>query len=109
MGENPPSGAQIYYSLTGKAERVSLRVLDIDGTVVAQLPGRMTEGLHRVTWDLTRPGTRPAAAPPTRRGGGQPPRRPAPAGAYRVVLTVDGQEMGQTFRLEADPTDVSWH
>ena len=33
-------------------------------------------------------------------GGG----RPAPLGAYRVVLTVDGRELSQTVRVEADPS-----
>ena len=37
VGENPPSGAQIYYSLTKKAEKISLKVLDYAGKTVATL------------------------------------------------------------------------
>jgi hypothetical protein len=32
-------------------------------------------------------------------GGG----RPAAPGAYRVVMTVDGQDFSTTVRIEADP------
>jgi hypothetical protein len=37
------------------------------------------------------------------RGGRGARGTPVPAGAYRVVLTVDGKEHSQTIRVEADP------
>jgi photosystem II stability/assembly factor-like uncharacterized protein len=52
VGENPPTGAVFYYSLGQKAERVSLKVLDYTGKVVAELPGKADAGLHTVSWNL---------------------------------------------------------
>jgi hypothetical protein len=95
-GENPPSGAQIYYSLTKKAEKAQVKIVDYAGQTVRELPVRkeqLNAGLHRVTWDLVR--------------GGAPNRgraaSPAPPGMYRVVLTVDGKEHTQGLRVENDP------
>jgi photosystem II stability/assembly factor-like uncharacterized protein len=65
IGENPPRGAQVYYALAKKADKVSLKVVDIAGKTVRELQGKTEPGLHRVAWDLTRPGTGPAG-----RGGG---------------------------------------
>ena len=180
VGTNPPSGAQLYYSLPRKAERVSIKIVDIDGTTIRELRGPTDAGLQRVSWDLARvtqpaggqgggPGgagfqgrrgggpTRTATgeaatstasaqrtetaqagsgAATVRAGEGQGPAaggttgqapggatqrggpgggfagfagggfgggRPVPAGTYRVVLTVDGQEFAQTVRVELDP------
>ncbi|HXG10144.1 MAG TPA: PDZ domain-containing protein [Gemmataceae bacterium] len=84
VGQNPPSGAQLYYSLAKKAGKVSLKVVDIEGKTVRELRTNTEPGLHRVVWDLT--------ASPERSGrpggiGGRPPagigRQPAgqpPAG-----------------------------
>jgi hypothetical protein len=181
-GTNPPSGAQIYYSLPKKAQRVALKIVDIEGATVREFRGVNEPGLQRVSWDLTRAqprGQRPArggregrersaaaaagpaspergsdaAAPPSvvpaQFSAGQPqpaaskgeaesrpavaveripneaPGSGAPAaqrpgrgragterpgavravlpGTYRVVLNVDGQELAQTIRVEADP------
>jgi photosystem II stability/assembly factor-like uncharacterized protein len=87
VGQNPPWGAQIYYSLTKKADKVELKVLDYAGKLVRNLTGPGGEGLHRVTWDLTRFA-----------GGVVGP------GMYRVVLTVDREEFTQPLRVEPDPT-----
>jgi photosystem II stability/assembly factor-like uncharacterized protein len=61
VGENPARGAQIYYSLPKNAEKVELKVVDISGATLRELPTRKDAGLHRSPWDL-----RPAP----RRGGG---------------------------------------
>jgi photosystem II stability/assembly factor-like uncharacterized protein len=53
-GENPPGGAQIYYTLTKKAEKASLKIVDIAGTTVRNLDAKTEPGLHRVTWDFGR-------------------------------------------------------
>jgi photosystem II stability/assembly factor-like uncharacterized protein len=112
-GQNAPVGAQVYFSFNTKPEKVSLKVLDIKGNTVRDLQGRLDVGLHRVTWDLSGNVSRgPAEA---QRGGG---RRggggfasmfggagpSVPPGSYRIVLTVDGQEMSQSVRVEADPS-----
>ncbi|MBI4605759.1 MAG: hypothetical protein HY721_27650, partial [Planctomycetes bacterium] len=115
-GTNPPAGAQIHYALPRKAERVSLKVVDVEGATVRELRGSSEPGLHRVSWDLTRApaasrgAPRGAAASPQERGRpGSGRSRPGggravPPGSYRVLLTVDGQEHAQTPRVEADPS-----
>jgi photosystem II stability/assembly factor-like uncharacterized protein len=87
IGQNPPSGAQIYYSLAEKPKALSLKILDHTGELVMELNARSEPGLHRVPWSLTpgrgRRGARGAgtAAGPAggrgRRGGG-------PAGGQRA-------------------------
>ncbi len=56
VGQNPVRGAQIYYSLPKKADKVTLKVVDISNTTIRELQlardGKDT-GLHRVTWNLT--------------------------------------------------------
>jgi S1-C subfamily serine protease/photosystem II stability/assembly factor-like uncharacterized protein len=138
VGQNPASGAQIYYSLPGKAEKIALKIVDIEGKTVRELTPKNDAGLHRLTWDL-RSTARPAnaagrgqvpsgggaAGSSAGRGGG--PGAAAGAGGqrggggggglgrggagassvapgtYRVVLTVDGQELAQSIRIEPDP------
>jgi photosystem II stability/assembly factor-like uncharacterized protein len=97
VGENPPSGAQIYYSLCKKAEKVQLRIVDYTGQTVRELPVKkeqMTAGLHHATWDLVR-------GPSQGRGRRGPSA--APPGTYRVVLIVDGKEQTQALQVENDP------
>jgi photosystem II stability/assembly factor-like uncharacterized protein len=79
-GTNPPSGGFIDYLLGAPAKDVSLKVVDVTGAVVREFRSPPTgAGFHRVTW--------------------QPPR----AGAYRVVLTVDGKEQAKMATAENDP------
>jgi hypothetical protein len=100
VGENPPSGAVLYYALAAKAKSVGLRVVDYAGRTVRQLPAKAGPGLHRVIWDLTRPPTRPAPG----ESDDEPEGIPVPPGTYRVVLGVDGQELTQDLQVEADPS-----
>ncbi len=59
VGENPTRGAQLYYSLPKNAEKVELKVVDIAGNTIRELPVRKKDaGLYAVLWDL--------------RGGGRP-------------------------------------
>ena len=59
---------------------------------------RRNAGLNRIEWNL-----RPS--PRRRRGGTRGPISFArvPPGAYLATLTVDGVEMKQTIRVNADP------
>jgi hypothetical protein len=125
VGENPQPGAHLYYALTQKADKVTLKVLDVEGKLVRELRASAEPGLHRVAWDLTRPAARPMGRPggePMQPGAGQPPaeteetprRGPGfgggqavPSGSYRVVLTVDGKELTQGLRVEGDPAASS--
>jgi hypothetical protein len=97
VGQNPPSGAQVYYALPKKAKAVSLQVLDVEGDVLRELRAASDPGLHRVAWDLTRTPRKATGTAPAKPGG------PVPEGVYRLVLTVDGQAFTQTVRIERDP------
>jgi hypothetical protein len=113
VGENPPPGAQIYYSLGKKADKISMRIVDINGDEMAdstsaakgakpRLEIKAEPGLHRVTWDLTKP-TGEAAMAKKKKGGFFTPRQFVSPGNYRVILTVDGQDYSRSFQVEADP------
>ncbi len=52
VGENPGRRAAISYSLTKKAEKASIRILDYAGKVVRELEAKTEPGLHQITWDL---------------------------------------------------------
>jgi photosystem II stability/assembly factor-like uncharacterized protein len=62
-GENPPTGAQIYFSLTKKAEKASIKIVDIAGKTVRELEAKTEPGFHRVTWDFARVGGRRGGGP----------------------------------------------
>jgi photosystem II stability/assembly factor-like uncharacterized protein len=121
VGENPPAGAAIWYALAQKPEKVSLKIVDIEGQTVRELPASSSVGLHKVDWNLSRAqAMRPQGqpAPPMQPGqpaeGDQPRRQgrqgrpggfgpPVAPGTYRIVLTVDGKEHQQSIRVEPDP------
>lgn len=120
-GENPPSGAQVYYSLTKKAKKVQVRIVDFMGKTIREIPAKGDVGLHRLSWDLS--GAPVSTGPPTGMDVILPftsyglmatlesqlarlrPRGnvATPPGMYRVVLSVDGQDYIQALRLESDP------
>jgi photosystem II stability/assembly factor-like uncharacterized protein len=97
VGQNPPQGAQLYYSLANKADKITLKIVDYAGKTVAEFPAvRGEPGIHRISWNLTTgrqragalgrgPGGRgrrseaqgPPAAQQRRTPGGQA-ERPAP-------------------------------
>jgi photosystem II stability/assembly factor-like uncharacterized protein len=99
VAENPPFGAQVYYSLTAPATKAKLQIQDYTGKTVIELKAKTEPGLHRIDWNLT---TSESASPLGPFG----PRRaaPAPAGMYRVVLKVDDDEYQTGLKVEADPT-----
>jgi photosystem II stability/assembly factor-like uncharacterized protein len=82
VGENPASGAQIYYALGKKAEKASLKIVDHEGKTVRELTASTEPGFHRVVWNLSRAaqGQRPgegggAGGPGGGRGGAGGGRR----------------------------------
>ncbi len=131
VGQNPLPGAHVYYSLTEKAEKVSWKVMDVSGKVLKEAKSSGTPGLHKVTWDMTRPadgkgpgefgmgggmGGGKGGFGGGKGGGGKGKGgfpaggfpggfggRQVPPGEYRVVLTVDGREYSQTVRIEGEP------
>ena len=131
MGANPPRGAIVFYSLTKKAEKIELKVLDYAGQLVRKLDVKSEPGLHRATWDFARlpnanaaggaaggrQGGRAGAGAPAGAAGAQAESgaggggggfggfgggQQAPSGIYRVVLTVDGHEFTQALRVEGE-------
>ena len=100
-GENPTSGAEIFYFLGKKARRVALKITDQSGDEVRELTVESEVGLHKATWDLRR------ARPPESEGrrsryGRRSGPRVAP-GTYSVTLTVDNQTLTQLLVVEGDP------
>lgn len=79
-GTNPPAGGSIDYLLTQPAKDVGVKILDVNNKSVREFRGPPAgAGFHRLQWS--------------------PPK----AGAYRVVLTVDGKEHAQMALVENDP------
>jgi photosystem II stability/assembly factor-like uncharacterized protein len=107
VGQNPPMGPQLFYSLAEEAKKVSFKVLDIEGKTLSQWNGSAKPGLHKTTWDMTRPNDEVKKDEEKKvakgKKGGQQGRRFAPPAEYRVVMTVDGVEQSQILRLEGDP------
>ncbi|HTK74438.1 MAG TPA: PDZ domain-containing protein [Gemmataceae bacterium] len=134
FGENPPPGAAIYLSLTKKPQSISLKVFDVAGQLVRELPVGSQVGLQRVNWNLGRAGAggrggggggggRGGRGGGGAAGGGAEGAAGGVAeglealmrrggllggaiqpGTYRVVLNVDGKEHVQPLRIEPDPT-----
>jgi hypothetical protein len=94
----------IYYSLTKKADKVDLKVVDWAGKTVQELAISKEPGLHVSNWRLIRSTSRAPAigAPASQRGFGAG-GAPVPPGTYRIVLTVDGKEYTQPLKVELDP------
>ena len=111
IGQNPLPGAQLFYSLNGRARDVSLKITDAAGKTIRELEASADAGLHHVGWDLRRPAPQRRAGGQRGRGGfGSGGRRfggrrgPAVApGTYRVVLTVDDKEFVQELVVAPDP------
>jgi photosystem II stability/assembly factor-like uncharacterized protein len=113
IGQNPPRVAFIEYVLPQKANRVTVKIMDIAGKTVRDLSASADAGYHRVPWDLRRvAGVRQGiiasgaseaeiAASPFGRMLLGPDVAP---GAYRVVLTVDGADQAKSLVIEPDPT-----
>jgi photosystem II stability/assembly factor-like uncharacterized protein len=98
VGENPPAGAPLYYSLAHKAKKLQITIRDYEGKQVAAFGAPVEPGLHRVVWNLQ---GAVAGGPRRRRGFFGGPF--VPPGQYRVVLNVDGVEHSQGLVVEPDP------
>jgi photosystem II stability/assembly factor-like uncharacterized protein len=118
-GESEPSGSTLGYYLGSGATDVSVSIYR-STVMIAELEGETEAGFHEIMWDMTSRRERSEAEQEVARGQGQgggrggfgrgrggPDRtrfevNEAPAGEYRVVLTVDGQEMDSTVRILKD-------
>jgi photosystem II stability/assembly factor-like uncharacterized protein len=85
VGTNPTTGTTIYYSLTKKADKVTLAVLDIEGKTVRELQANVSPGLHAVNWNLTTPlrPQQPGAGRQAAVGGTRPEGAGRPEGTGR--------------------------
>jgi photosystem II stability/assembly factor-like uncharacterized protein len=107
VGENPPSGTSLYYSLASAAKDLSLVVENAAGEVVREFPDAESgKGLHRIDWDLRK------ARSTEDRQGNRRFRRGAsvPVGTYTIVLTVGEETLEETFEVKNDPgeSDTGW-
>ncbi|HWP31623.1 MAG TPA: hypothetical protein VNK96_07875 [Fimbriimonadales bacterium] len=90
-GENPPSGARIFYYLKDDVKDLKVEVLSITGEVIGTIPTPpTTKGLHVVHWNMVT--------------GGEGRRRTlAEPGEYAVRLTIGSESQTQRLVVEPDP------
>ncbi len=122
-GENPPSGAILYYWLKSEPKgEIALEILDRSGKVIRKYTGKAGEpprepgappsggdpqlpvqaGMHRFVWDLRHQGA--VRVPRAVHWGGDPGTGPlALPGRYQVRLTVDGQSQTVPLEVKLDP------
>jgi photosystem II stability/assembly factor-like uncharacterized protein len=86
IGENPPFGALLYYSLKVPTTGIELVVSDAEGKEVARIAGTGEVGLNRVLWGLESQGERV-----------QP-------GTYKVTLRAGAQTIERQLVVEPDPS-----
>lgn len=92
VGENPESGAKIYYSLARNARSAKLEISNLLGETLLERDVATSAGLHVESWDL-RSSSRS--------------RRSSSTGEYLVTLTVDGQVQQQKLSVVDDPEYAS--
>jgi S1-C subfamily serine protease/photosystem II stability/assembly factor-like uncharacterized protein len=87
VATNPARGAAFVYSITKKAEKASIRIVDYLGSTIREIEAKTEPGLHVATWDLAGRPARADSRPDTRgarRGGGEETaRRRGPPGGRR--------------------------
>ncbi len=101
IGQNPPRGATFDFTLSKKADELSLKILDPYGHLVRDLDvaKERDAGVHRIIWDLNAgPAPKDDKTKPF-----TPYGQPVKPGVYRVLLTADGVEHARLLTVEADP------
>jgi hypothetical protein len=104
-GQNPPRQALFDFLLAKKADKLSLKVLDLYGNLVRELDVSKEKeaGTHRVGWDLVSGPApkeakgKPMASPFTPHG------QPVKPATYRLVLDADGVAFTRIVTVEPDP------
>lgn len=93
VGENPDSGAKIYYSLGSGARSAKLTISTLLGDILYDEDVETSAGLHAVEWSL-------------RSGSSGRGRRSStvPTGEYLVKLRVDGTDYKSTLSVVSDPS-----
>jgi photosystem II stability/assembly factor-like uncharacterized protein len=88
VGENPPFGSVIYYSMRNAGGGVTLTVADASGREVRRLSGTGNAGLNKALWDLKN-ASGALVAP----------------GTYRVTLAAGSRSLTQEVEVVPDPGD----
>jgi hypothetical protein len=130
IGENPPSGAVVYYYLKNKpVGEVTLEFVDSTGKSIKKLSSKASQqpggpeaalaaegfflgpgvservgaeaGLNRFVWNLRHPDAKGFPGLIMWAGSLTGPR--AIPGVYQVKLTVDGKTLTESFELKKDP------
>jgi photosystem II stability/assembly factor-like uncharacterized protein len=103
VGQNPPTGVRIQYSLGERAKSVELSILGAGETLYAFKEDDLERksGLHTVTWNLRRSSSAGQQQEQSRRRRSRGSR--VPHGTYQVLLVVDGQRQTQPLILKGDP------
>jgi photosystem II stability/assembly factor-like uncharacterized protein len=113
-GESEPQTIPLYYNLSADAGEVTLQVHQ-GNVVIAELEGDTGAGMHVVHWEMDRRRERSEDEIDSLRRRAERAGREvseeelryateaAPVGSYRVVMMVDGREVGQhTVRILRD-------
>ncbi|MEO8663317.1 MAG: glycosyl hydrolase [Bryobacteraceae bacterium] len=123
IGQNPPSGTVVYYTLSKKPEakqELTLEFLDSEGKLIRRFthakeekPGeskpedagdatlKPEEGANRFVWDLRYPDA--VKVPGMILWGGNTNGPLVVPGAYQVRLTLAGKSLTQKFEVKKDP------
>ncbi|MCR9201487.1 MAG: PDZ domain-containing protein [Planctomycetaceae bacterium] len=103
VGQNPARGANLWYSLPKDVEKATIRVENVSGQLVSELPASKEAGLHRVNWNLTQSsrGRTPRQSSGFRGGF----NRPVSSGAYKVTLMLDDDALtSHVINVVSDPS-----
>lgn len=112
-GDPKPLGVVMYFSLNGKPSEIALQIEDSEGNVLrnytesdmvlntgTETGNPLNKGLNKFVWDMRM--NRVTSVP----------KRPAtaispivPPGTYTARLTVDGEEMTQSFQVYMNPKE----
>ena len=122
-GENPPSGAILYYWLDKKSSGKDVKILvkNSSGQVVANCDSSnkkaaenrkpsSDEGLNRFVWDLTEDGPisldnslKVKKYEPFSKDGGGPAGAKVEPGQYQIILSIDGNTTDHSLEVLCDP------
>ena len=114
LGENPPGGVVVYYSLAAAGQKVSLEFQDADGAAIESFTSdtkpkdsdtevaKNDAGLNRFVWNMRYPDARGIDGGTFFLGGTLSGPRSLP-GSYKVKLTAGGQSLTQDFEIKKDP------
>jgi photosystem II stability/assembly factor-like uncharacterized protein len=104
-GQNPPRQATFDFMLAKKADKLSLKVLDLYGNVLRELDVSKEKepGMHRIAWDLSSGPAPKAKKAKSAKKSFTPSGQGVKPGTYRLVLDADGVEQISVVTVEPDP------